>query len=293
MKPGRPVLWLTLGIALAAAAAALTGIFSRAGSGSYAYTSIRGYEITIYGKGLYRHMSAEVAIQGIAQDYVTLLVAIPLLLFAFYKASTGTVKWNFIFAGVTGYFLVTYMFYLVMGMYNALFLVYVFLAGAAFFLFVNRISAIAVQNVSDYFSTTTPVKSTGGFLIFNAVCIALLWLGVVVPPLLDGTIIPVQVEHYTTLIVQGLDLAILLPACLMIGIWLLQKKPLGYKWAPIYFVFLSLLMTALTAKVVAMALQGYSVVPVIFIIPSINLATLFCTFLLFKNMNDHATASAK
>lgn len=33
-----------------------------------------------------------------------------------------------------------------------------------------------------------------------------LWLGVVVPPLVDGSIYPKELQHYTTLVVQGFDL---------------------------------------------------------------------------------------
>ena len=71
---------LVILIALGASAAALTGILSNGGSGSWLYTSIRGEEITIYGQGIYRHMSADVAIQGIAQDWITLCLAVPVLL---------------------------------------------------------------------------------------------------------------------------------------------------------------------------------------------------------------------
>lgn len=46
------------------------GIFSNQGTGKYEYQSIRNKTITIYGKGVYHDMSAEVAPQGIAQDYV-------------------------------------------------------------------------------------------------------------------------------------------------------------------------------------------------------------------------------
>src|SRR5215210_7394774 len=63
--------------------ATTTGIFSNDGTGEYEFKSIRGRTVTIYGKGLYRHMSAEVAPQGIAQDYVTLFIAVPLLVIAF------------------------------------------------------------------------------------------------------------------------------------------------------------------------------------------------------------------
>ena len=289
MKLHKGNAFLAMGTALVALVASAAGIFSGGGNGTYTITSIRNQPVTIWGKGLYRHMSAEVAPQGIAQDYVTLLIAVPLLILSFYKARKGDLRWRYILTGTTGYFLVTYVFYLNMGMYNSLFLAYVFLAGASFFLFLQLVSSFDVKSLPKHFNAGTPVKATGGFLIFNAVCIALLWLGIVVPPLLDGSILPVQLEHYTTLVVQGFDLAILLPACFAIGVLLMQKKAVGYLWAPVYFVFLSLLMTALTAKVVAMALLQYEVIPVIFIIPTINVITLICTGALLKNINDGST----
>jgi hypothetical protein len=63
-----------------------------------------------------------------------------------------------------------------------------------------------------------------------------------------------------------------------------QEKAIGNLFAPVYFVFLSLLMTALTAKVVAMWVLGYSVIPVIFIIPTFNLITIICTVVILKNI---------
>jgi hypothetical protein len=77
----------------------------------------------------------------------------------------------------------------------------------------------------------------GRFLMVTAVMIGLLWLSMVVPPLLDGS-----------------------PA----GNGLLD----GNGSAGV----LTLLMTALLAKLVAMALAGVSVVPAIFIIPLIALS---------------------
>lgn len=105
---------------------------------------------------------------------------------------------------------------------------------------------------------------------------------------MDGTIIPPQTEHYTTLIVQGLDLAVLLPAAFVSGVLFIRKRPMGYLLAPGYFVFLSVLMTALTAKVIALGVLGYKVIPVIFIIPAFNLAALVCTALILKNIKGEA-----
>lgn len=291
MKYKNTISLLVLCIAITAAVATAMGIFSHHGSGPYPYTSIRGKTVWIYGKGIYRHMSAEVAPQGIAQDYVTLCLGIPLLLIALYLSRKGSLSGRLLLTGTLGYFLVTYLFYLVMGMYNIFFLGYVFLLGTSFFAFILSLFSFDTRTLLTGFSKKLPVTFTGSFLIFLACCIALLWLSIVVPPLLDGTIIPLQTEHYTTLIVQGLDLAILLPSAVVSGVLFLRKKPIGYLLAPVYYVFLSLLMTALTAKVIAMAILGYSVIPVIFIIPAFTIITIICTLLILKSVNNNNSFS--
>lgn len=80
MKHKNTITILSLLIALCATLATTVGIFSQAGTGEYEYESIHGQKIIIYGKGIYQYMSADFAIQGIAQDYITLFLAIPLLL---------------------------------------------------------------------------------------------------------------------------------------------------------------------------------------------------------------------
>jgi len=287
----KPLCILVFLIVVFATAATVTGIFSNAGRGPYEYTSIRGKTVMIYGKGLYKDMSAEVAPQGIAQDYVTLFLGIPLLIISFLKARIGSLKGKYLLAGSLGYFLVTYLFYTVMGMYNGMFLLYVILMGSSFYSFILVILSFHSGSLQNSFKRSVPAKITGGFLIFNSIVIGLLWLSIVVPPLFDGTVIPPQVEHYTTLIVQGLDLGILLPGGLISGTLFIKRNRLGYLFAPVYFVFLSLLMTALSAKIVAMKMLGYNVIPAIFIIPAFNVITVICALVLLKSIK--ATLSDK
>lgn len=286
MKHSDSITILSLLIVLLAGLAAYTGIFSQGGPGPYSVETVRGESITVYGKGLYQHMSMEVAPQGIAQDYVTLFIAIPVLLLALLWARKNSIRGRYLLAGTLAYFLVTYLFYLVMGMYNALFLVYAALLGLSFFAFALTFRSIAAESPKEFFEQHTPFKIAGGFLIFNSLAIGMLWLGVVVPPIMDGTIIPEQVEHYTTLIVQGLDLGLLLPLSFVSGWLFIQRKPMGYLLAPIYFGFLSLLMTALTAKVIAMAQLGQEVMPAIIIIPLFNITAILCTVLIFKHLKE-------
>jgi hypothetical protein len=292
MKSQKVISILTCIMVATGLLAAGMGIFSNAGNGPYKYSSIRGKEVLIYGKGIYRHMSAEVAPQGIAQDYVTFFFAIPFLIIGIITALRGSIKGRFLFAGVLLYMLVTYLFYLTMGMYNLLFLAYVVLLGTSFFAFVLTMRSFKINDLPASFKHTLPAGKLGGFLIFNALCIALLWLSIIVPPLINRSVIPLQVEHYTTLIVQGLDLAILLPAAFISGLLLIRKVAFGYLLASVYFVFLSFIMTALSAKVIAMATLGYNVIPVIYIIPTFNLLSIISTVVILRNIHSGKLATA-
>lgn len=275
-------------IAALAIIASAAGIFSNRGNGLYEYQSIRGQSISIYGKGLYQHMSADVAIQGIAQDYVTLFIAIPLLLFALIWTRREAYKSRFFLAGILNYIFLTYLFYMNMAMFNELFLVYVALTGTSFFALALTLFSIEIDRITIVFNKTIPVKFIGGFLIFNAVSIALLWLSVVVPPLFDKTIVPLAVQHYTTLTVQGFDLSIFLPLSFVSGLLLIRRHRFGYLMASVYLVFLSLLMTALIAKIIAMALAGVNVIPAVFIVPCIAVISVVCAIILLKNMNGNS-----
>lgn len=287
MENRRTLNVLIICIAAFSAIAATTGIFYDREGENFTYQSIRNQEVTIYGQGLYRHMSADVAIQGIAQDYVTLFIAVPLLLMAGFVMKRDRLKTRFFLAGILNYFLVTYLFYMNMAMYNGMFLVYVMLTGTSFFAFAITLLSIGTEKLPEAFSKSTPVKFVGGFLIFNAVAIAFLWLGVIIPPLTNGTVFPVELQHYTTLTVQAFDLSLFLPISFVAGFLLIKKRKFGYLMATVTLVFLPLLMTALVAKIIAMANAGVNVIPVIIIIPSFVIVSIICCLLLFKNLNEN------
>ncbi len=287
MKNKKVISVLVIIVAIMAIIAASSGIFSHGGSGNYEYKSIRGKTVTIHGDGLYRHMSSDVAIQGIAQDYVTLFLAVPLLLAALIFSVKGSLRSRFLLAGILNYFLVTYLFYLEIAMYNEMFLAYVILIGTSFFAFVILLMNFEIQKMPVIFNSNIPVKFIGGFLIFNSIIIAMLWLSIVLPPLINGSVIPDAVQHYTTLTVQGLDLALFLPVSFVSGFLLIKKRPFGYLMSAVTLVFLPMLMTALTAKIIAMAMTGVSVIPAVFMIPSILVISVICSLLLLRNINEH------
>lgn len=284
MKHKKIIIVLVILIIALSALATVFGILSNDDNSQYIYTSIRGEEVVIHGAGVYKHMSADVAIQGIAQDYITLFVGIPLLSIALYFAMKGSTRGLFILSGVLGYFLLTYLFYTAMAMYNVLFLAYVFLLGFSLFAFILSLSSYSVTSINDIFLSKGLIRKAGIFLIINSTMIGLLWLGSIIPPLIDGTVYPNDLQHYTTLIVQGFDLGIFLPMGFVAGISAIKNKSYGYLFTTIYIIFLVLLMSSLTSKIIFMANAGANVIPAIFVMPAVGLISLVFSILLIRNI---------
>jgi hypothetical protein len=275
MNHPRSITTLSLIIAATAAVAAAAGIFSQGGDGGRLIETVRGTQVMTYGFGIYRHMSSDVAIQGIAQDHVTLFAAVPALIAALSAARRGSHRALVILTGVTGYLFLTYLFYLTMSMYHELFLLYVLLLGCSFFSLTLSLFSLHERLARISYDIDRTAKGSGMFLIVVAALMALLWLSAIIPPLLDGSIYPAALQHYTTLIVQGLDLALFLPISTVCGLLLLRRSPMGLVTGPVILVFLVFLMGALLAKIIAMGCAGDSIVPVVFIIPVFWIASIW------------------
>lgn len=259
--------WLLPALTILTIVATIAAIVDKRGQGAFLHTSVRGERVEVYGQGPYRDMPAEVAVQGIAQDVITLMVALPLLWWFWIRSRMGQIYARIALLGVLGYFLVTYLFYTAMAAYQYLFLLHVALLGLSFFAFARVFRSLDVKAVDRGLQRKKWLQWGGRYLQGAAVLIGLLWLSRIVPPLVHGTVYPAGLGHMTTLVVQGFDLALLLPLSFISGSMMVRQLPEGKLWGTTYLVFLSIMMTALTAKIIAMALQGVNVIPVVFIMP--------------------------
>lgn len=92
MKFKKTISWLVLVIAVLSLFCSAIGVFSSYGGGKYEYQSFHGQTITIYGKGIYQNDSLSIAAQGIAQDVITMVLGIPLLIISLYLARRNSLK---------------------------------------------------------------------------------------------------------------------------------------------------------------------------------------------------------
>lgn len=266
--------------------ASLVGIFSNAGSGTYEIESFRGETIKIYGKGLYSYDSVSVAAQGIAQDIVTIVLGVPLLVISLFYALRGSLKGRLLLTGTLGYFLYTYISYVFLWMYNPMFIVYVILMSASFFSFILLMMSFNISNLASAFSRKLPVRFLGGFQIFFAIALFLLWMKKIIPTITNGTI-PLGLEHYTTLVIQGLDLGFIVPIALLSGVMIIKRKPIGYLLSSVIIMKGFTMGAALTAMIISQYFAGVSMSIIeIIMFPMISLLICYCMILLLKNINN-------
>ena len=174
MVPARRLTWLILVLALLTACAAVAPFILTGGPGPQRHTSIRGVEVITHGVGPYRHMPADVAVQGFAQDVITLVVGVPFLLLTLAWARRGWRAGHLALSGAVAYLFVQYSLYLAMATYNELFLVWiglVLLSSQALFRLVLAVppSAFSIESTS-----ARTRRYVGGFLVLNGALIGLL-----------------------------------------------------------------------------------------------------------------------
>nr|WP_237691045.1 hypothetical protein [Paenibacillus caui] len=267
--------------------AAAYGIFFNSGQGPYSITSFRGEIVHLYGKGLYKNDSVSAAAQMIGQDIVTLALGLPLLNIALYFSRKGSLKGRLLLTGTLGYFLYTYISYAFLAEYNPFFLVYVALMSAALFAFTLSLMSFDLGKIGSYFSPKLPTGFIGSFLLFLSVAVLLMWVSKIVPPLINGTI-PFGLEHYTTLVIQAMDLGFVVPAGTLSGILFLRRHPFGYLLGSVIIMKGITMLTAITAMIIALAFAGVKIrLAEVALFPLFNVVVIYVFVLIMKHLKEN------
>ncbi|PLR84849.1 hypothetical protein [Bacillus sp. V33-4] len=286
MKYKKSISILTLLLLVLSLVASTYGIFSSAGSGPHQFTTLSGETIQLYGKGIYKNDSVSGAEQEIAQDIVTLGLGIPLLMIALCLSRRESIRGRFLLAGTLGFFLYTYASYSFLTTYNSFFLLYVILMSASFFAFILTIMSFDMKKMAGNFKPRMPVKFIGSFLIFIGVAILIMWLGRIIPALMNNTV-PYGLDHYTTLVIQALDLGLIVPGGILSGVLVLKRKPFGFLLAAIFIVKGFTMLTAITAMSIRMIIAGVqSSFAEIAVFTVFNIVIIFCLYLVMKNIQE-------
>lgn len=257
MRFKKTIGFLTILIVLLAGIAAACGIFLTGEEKEIPLRSIHQNLVMAYGQGIYKNESVSMALQARAQDGITLVLGVPALLWSFLLSGKGSLKGRFLLLGLLGYLLYTYATYSFGAMYNGLFLVYVAVLSACFFAFILTFLSLWEEDIPSRLDKRFPEKFVGVILIVTAALAGMMWLKRICIPLVNREV-PGELEHYTTLVIQALDLAILLPAGILAGILLMKKNKFGYLLAPVMVIKQMVLVIVIIAMFINQSANGVS-----------------------------------
>ena len=205
----------------------------------------------------YAKETANWAAQAVAQDIIDLFLIIPFLLItswlAFKKSRIALLFWG----GVLIYLIYTFVLYCFAVHFNQLFIVYCLLLGLSFYAFLYFLLSQIKDPIVGWFSEKVPVKTVGIYLIILSGLFYLLWLSEIIPAIFSNAT-PATIIETGLLVnpVHALDLSVVLPGFMIVGILLLKKNPLGLLLAPAVLTFCILMDITIGTLMIVMNMRG-------------------------------------
>jgi hypothetical protein len=152
----------------------------------------------------------------------------------------------------------------------------------SFFCFTINISSPELKEIEKHFKQKFPRKYIGTVIIVMGILLCMLWLGTIFQSFGKA---PSVLEHYSTLVIQAMDLGFVVPVAILSGILLLRNKSLGYLLSSVIIIKGATLLLAVVMMIIFMILAGVSVSMVEILLFSI-FAVFFITnsLIIFKNV---------
>ena len=228
-------IWTTTGILLLSTVSSLLGLF-RPGH----YRDPAAFLTALY-----------------AQDLTILFIGVPVLTLGLWFAVRGSRRGYVVWLGALSYMTYMWATFAFATAWNVFFLGYVVLFGLSLYTLIAGLAGIDEVHVYEILHGRISPVVYSGFLWMIAGGLALLWLGELVPPMVDGTP-PTIVEELgeQATVSHAIDLAVVVPALAIAGYWLWQGRPWGYVFGGVVLLLGALLAPTITAMTVVLVLEG-------------------------------------
>jgi hypothetical protein len=227
VEPSRTVIACALIVGVLAVAAAGTGLLWVGEAGPAAVTTVHGERVELDGSGLYRHDTPFKAGANRGSDVVTLVIGVPLLVVGAVGYRRGSARAAFLLAGAMTWFLYLYASLALGTAYNALFLIYVALFAASLYGLVLALHSIDAEAVKARVDGIAPRRGLAWLLLASGLVTVAVWAGPLVASQVQGEP-PHLLDHYTTMVTDALDLAVIVPATVLAAYRLHHNHASGY-----------------------------------------------------------------
>lgn len=171
------------------------------------------------------HDPAWIRAAWLANDVVTLCLAVPLLLVATWLHERGSVRASLLLAGTLGYAVYNYAFYLLGAELNAVFPLYVVLVVHSASAFSMHLRGMAGQGLHELLPTGSGVRLAGALLAVIGALLTIVWVSMWAAYAFAGVPTPVAPDFFR--LVAALDLTLMVPAMVGGGVLLFRRRAWG------------------------------------------------------------------
>jgi hypothetical protein len=216
-------------------------------------------------------------------DWLTLVVAVPLLVASVLLARRGSDRGLLLWLGMLGYGAYNYAYYMLGAALNAFFPLYIAALLLSVVTLILVLSRIEVAEIAARFRPKTPVRVVGGYLVFVGVGLTFVWMGMWAAYIFAGQPTPIESEAFK--LVAALDITIIVPALALGGVLLWRRNTWGYIVAVIAGIQGSLYLLVLSINSAVAILRGLAEAPgELPLWGTLALTTTAVTFLLLGNV---------
>jgi hypothetical protein len=200
-----------------------------------------------------------IALTWLGNDWLTLVVALPLLIGARALADRGSLRAYLLWLGMLGYAIYNYAYYLLGAALNVFFPLYLTALISATLALIAALSGVPRAVITRRFSPHTPAKPIGGYFLVVGVSLAGVWLGMWAAYVFAGRPTPIDPEAFK--LVAALDTVLMVPALAIGGTLLWRRQAWGYVVSAIAGVQGSLYLVVLAINATIAVWRGLAVAP--------------------------------
>lgn len=192
-------------------------------------------------------------------DWITLIVAVPLLIAGSRLSHRGSVRGALVWCGTLGYAAYNYAYYLFGAALNAFFPFYVVLLVCSVIALILALARLKLDALAARCRATDRVRMVGAYFASIGIGLAAVWLAIWAAYVFAGRPTPVDPEAFK--LVAALDLSVMVPLLVTGGVLLWRRHVWGYVIASIAGIQGSLYLMVLAANSVVFIRRGLVTAP--------------------------------
>ena len=247
-----------------------------------------GEQVEILSDGIYKYNVKSWVLSGMPWDIVRLVLGIPLLIMSFIFYLKGSLKATMIFIGVLFSFFYQSLLWAIGWHINALFLVYTFTFAFSLVTLFLVVFSFDINRIEHAINKNFPARAVAIFLFFIAGMLFLKCMGEIMPMLSAG-VLKEPFNGYYNLFDQFMDIGIIVPFAIFIGVLLLKRNGFGFLFSSVALILvLNIGLSVITGQsILGLMTNTYSdQIPGIAIFSVFMIVDTLILFKIFRNINE-------